>query len=307
MSRLVINIIRLFMGLISVLVFTSNTSAQNWRAVQPIESTCKDVERLLGGSACDKQNIEYRLPDATVVFVFATSTCDEKWPYEKYNVAPGTVTFIRAFLKPPYNLSISDLGVDKSKLHRDNASDELGILEYENRELGYKVEVSEEELHLRGIDYFPPSKYDHLRCFPPAKSRKATEPNIYVSASHFVGEYYPFLPDKEKQFLGKLVAELKDFDNGAIEGQKPMVYVIAYAGQRAQVDEAQQFVERTKNLLIGNCKIDANRIIGIDGGYRERAVVQLFIRPFGAPAPDIQPTVHPSKVELTGKKKRRSP
>lgn len=288
---------------IGALLSSNNASAQGWRGIEPIESTCKDVERLFGGSACGKQNVEYRLSDATVVFVFAARSCHEKWPYEEYNVLPGTVTFVRVFLRRS-RVFISDFNVDKSKLRQDAASDQLDIFEYKDRELGMEIEASEDGQVLT-LTRLPAAKYDHLHCA--SDERSANEPTAYGIASHLIGEYYPPAPDREKSLFSELVSELKKYDKVTPESRKATVYIVAYAGQRARSGEAKQLAERAKICLVREYDVDAKRIIEIDGGYRERAVVHLFIRRYGVPAPQISPTIHPSDVELIKDRENNKP
>jgi hypothetical protein len=53
-------------------------------------------------------------------------------------------------------------------------------------------------------------------------------------------------------------------------------------------------------------KLPIDKVVAIDGGYRESFTVQLFIAPkdFAPPIPD--PTLDPGQVEIVYEKKRRS-
>jgi hypothetical protein len=146
--------------------FAVKGSAQDWQEIKPIGSTCKDVERVLGGEVCGKREVEYKLPTATIYVGFAMSSCEERW-LGRYDIPPGTVTNLQVFLAPPY-LTLAALNIDESKLTKGDAGDQLDILVYESRELGIKLEASKAKDVITLLKY-PATKYDHLRC--PSKER----------------------------------------------------------------------------------------------------------------------------------------
>lgn len=119
-------------------------SAQGWRGIEPIGSTCKDIERILGGSACGRQTTDYRLPAAYVRFVFSELTCDPKWSYEQYDVPPGTVTWFVMIPRYPARLFVSDLKLDVSKFQKGDPEDMLNTVVYLSSELGLKITASED-------------------------------------------------------------------------------------------------------------------------------------------------------------------
>ncbi len=75
-------------------------------------------------------------------------------------------------------------------------------------------------------------------------------------------------------------------------------YIVVYAGRRAHIGEAQARATRAKNYLISRRCIEAERIITIDGGYREELTVELHLVPRGRPAPRAAPTVAPNEVQI---------
>lgn len=290
---------KVFMAAVCVLYLCSMLLAQGWRGIVPIQATCKDVERQLGGNVCGKKSASYNLSDETVTIVLAQNSCHPKWPYEEYNVPPDTVTSIIVLPRYPKRLFISDLKVDESKLKKEAAGDLLGGFEYASRELGIKFTASEEG-QVTDVTYFPAGKYDYLRCPHLAKIQPSSEFTVYGVSPLLSGEYNPASVTNEKQVLDKLVSDLKDFDTRVPTAiaQKTTVYVVAYAGRRSHSGQAQLLADRIKDCLVGEYNVDASRIKVVDAGYRESALVQLFIRSYGASAPSIQPTVHPNKVEI---------
>ena len=84
------------------------------------------------------------------------------------------------------------------------------------------------------------------------------------------------------------------------------IYIIGYAGRRARIGEALARAKRSKaylSKLTGFEKVD---IVTIDGGYRDEAAVQLYLRLEGGSEPSPGPTVCPEEIKLIqkGKEKR---
>ncbi|MDT7540401.1 MAG: hypothetical protein QOE33_305 [Acidobacteriota bacterium] len=149
-----------------LLVSATSAYAQVWQEIKPIESTCKDVARLLGGKPCDSAEIKYELPTVNIYISIAKTGCDKSgWGY---NVPAGTVIGVRAFLSLSH-VFISDLHIDESKLKPGDAGDMLDILVWESDELGVKLETSKEKQVITA-SYYPAAKYNHLFCTPPSKS-----------------------------------------------------------------------------------------------------------------------------------------
>lgn len=146
------------------LFLASVTSAygQAWREIKPIESTCKDVERLLGGKACGRGEVEYRLPNAGVIVVFSLKRCDGGWPGQ-YGVPAGTVKSLRARFGPEIYPLLADLNIDQSKLKQGDSGDQSDILVYESRELGMDLEVTKSGEILTLVTY-PAAEHKGLIC-----------------------------------------------------------------------------------------------------------------------------------------------
>jgi PKD domain len=97
-------------------------------------------------------------------------------------------------------------------------------------------------------------------------------------------------------------------DNFAIELQNDPTsqgYIIAYGGRRGRAGEAQRRADRAKDYLVNTRGISADRIVTVDGGFREDLTVELWIVPQGATAPAASPTVDPSEVQTVTPRRRR--
>jgi hypothetical protein len=100
---------------------------------------------------------------------------------------------------------------------------------------------------------------------------------------------------------GKLAAgdENPRLDNFAIELQNDPTaqgYVIAYGGRRSPAGEAMKMAGGAKDYLVKKRNLDAQRVMTLDGGFREEPMIELWIVPSEATPPSPTPTVDPSEV-----------
>jgi hypothetical protein len=96
-------------------------------------------------------------------------------------------------------------------------------------------------------------------------------------------------------------------DNYAIELQNDPTaqgYLVCYGGRTGRTGEAQRRCDRAKNYLVNTRGISADRIVTVDGGFREELTVELWIVPSGATPPQATPNVDPSEVRTTGTRRR---
>jgi hypothetical protein len=105
-----------------------------------------------------------------------------------------------------------------------------------------------------------------------------------------------------------LESERARLDNYAIGLQDDPTmngYIVCYGGRRGRRGEAMARCERAKKYLAGYRRIEAARLILIDGGFREQLTVALWIMPPDV-KPPLDPTVNPSEVQfIEGPRKRK--
>ncbi|MDX6484303.1 MAG: hypothetical protein QOE95_2074 [Gaiellaceae bacterium] len=88
------------------------------------------------------------------------------------------------------------------------------------------------------------------------------------------------------------------FDNLAIELQNnpgATGYIIAYAGRGSRAGEADRMTKRAADYLSTTRGISRERIVTINGGYRESNSFELWLVPQGAEPPRPTPTVNPDE------------
>jgi hypothetical protein len=130
--------------------------------------------------------------------------------------------------------------------------------------------------------------------------------------SQIVGAQTPASPDSKCQGIADPVKfdewsdidfhdEKARLDNIAIELQHEpqfVVYMIIYAGPRACLGEAQARGVRAENYLIKKDRIQPDRILWIDGGYREHVTVEVWMLLRDWSRPFTSPTLQPSEIRI---------
>lgn len=94
--------------------------------------------------------------------------------------------------------------------------------------------------------------------------------------------------DDDKARLDNLAIELQN--NPGATG-----YVIAYAGRNRRAGEADRMTKRAADYLSTTRGISRDRIVVINGGYRDANTFELWLVPQGADPPRPTPTVNPNE------------
>lgn len=100
-------------------------------------------------------------------------------------------------------------------------------------------------------------------------------------------------------------ARLDNFANELQANPGAQGYIIAYGGRRGPAGEAQRRADFARDYLVNTRGVAADRIVTIDGGFREEAATELWLVPAGATPPTASPTLQPSDVQTTRTPTRR--
>ena len=279
----------------SILIFcvARITQAQGWRGIKPLHSTREDVERLIGPPMRPNDGI-YNVKDGRVSISYADVSCTKGWPYG-WGVKPGTVIGITIYPQPRPKLSELPIDISKSTKYVDPS----GVIHYNNDDEGLSVAVGPTEYEVRVIEYYPVISDHNLRCPEAAARQREIERGESILRAPDVS-YSDSFPEQKQVYLNAFADRLKNCSPDS------MVYIIAYAGQRARIGEAQTRASEAQDYLIRKGGIDAGRIVMIDGGYRDPAGVDLFIVARNQPKPLSSPNVYPGNVEIITDNKKRS-
>jgi hypothetical protein len=104
-------------------------------------------------------------------------------------------------------------------------------------------------------------------------------------------EYGDISFEDEKSRLDNFAIELKSDPNA-------VGYLIVYGGRLSVRGIAKTRALRAKNYLVKKSSLAPDRIVWVDGGYREDLSTEIHIAPRSATAPSPSPSVDPSEVQF---------
>ena len=282
---------RVFVAILLLLWLSTALSVpaqtKGWRGIVPLRSTRADVERVLGPPVqkISEYSVFHRTSTETVMIQYAQGLpCGIGQKYSQWRVPRDTVESL--LVTPTQTLHISDLGIDESRYEKREGGHLSQDVYYINEQAGESLRVFMNEV--REMSYFPGTLAKDLKC-PGLASRPD------VKCQGLAPPRFDFYGDvslvREKSLLDNFSITLKDQPNRT-------GFIIAYAGKRARFGEARARAERAKNYLVKERRFDSNRLIAIDGGYREAPEVELYVVPDGVCAPTAAPTIDPRDVKI---------
>ena len=96
-------------------------------------------------------------------------------------------------------------------------------------------------------------------------------------------------------------AALAHFRTELLKDADTRGYIIVYGGRRGPRSEAKAFAARMKFFLVRMRGLEAERVVTLDGGYREKSSTELWIVRRGESAPSPMPTLSRREVKLRGR------
>jgi hypothetical protein len=128
-----------------------------------------------------------------------------------------------------------------------------------------------------------------LFCFILSASSEA----LSMNDARLLLEYGPDQADCETE-----MANLDECALMLVLGRRLKAHVIVYGGRDTTAqDELRIRRSRINRYLVKDRGIDANRITVVDGGFRERLSIELWIVTLGAEPPETKPTVKEEEVK----------
>jgi hypothetical protein len=285
--------------------FAGEICAKDWRGLMPLRSTREDVEKLLGepppppsdGTRVytpNKGRSIYFVDEGEVYIVYAEDLIEG--PRQcMHTVAEGTVLLIQ--VTPNTKRPISDFVIDDKKFRKFDPSNPPNI--------GYEAYLNEEDgLVVRAFKgsvdqiVYVASALDKPQC-PSYYENLEGLVHVMVCGLGLRFDEYGDIPlSDEKARLDNFAIHLQEQDDA-------LGYIMVYAGQKALIGEASTRADRAKSYLVNVRKLPSEKVVAIDGGYRESFTIQLFIAPKDAAPPIPMPSVDPSQVQIIYEKKRR--
>ena len=247
MSRIFLVAITLF------LLPVSEASAQGWRGIVPLRSSCSDVKRILGITSC--RTGSYDVSDAIVNIVLSDGSCATGW-----RVDNGSVLSIDVHMKSP--LKYDDLHLDETKYKKTVDTHLRYVTYYDNEDEGVSIAVFRDGT-VASLSYGPTLRDKALQCPPAAEAAKRPEASIKF-------DEYESLSRKEEE------ERLNNFATEFLVWPRISAYVIVYAC-KGEEDKAQaERVTRIRNYLVSR-GVPSEKLTTVDGGHRDIWRVELFM------------------------------
>ena len=265
------------------LIAKAQSFRQDRFGLVPLHSTRADVERLYG-TCNDPIRCIFRTTTETIAVAFASSPCTG-FIYG-WNVPKDTVISFKVTSHDPPRFS--DISLDLNGFARRYSPDDVVTTYYTNVEKGILFAV--QEGRVISVTYYPPSSENVKRCegFPAWDGVPAPTP--------FAKIFSGFSKDAEA-VLDNLAFELST--NTRVRG-----YIVAYAGKKSRPGEGKEMADAARQYLINRRMIAPDRVIPIDGGFRETAQYDLFSLSPEVPPPSPTPTVPSNEVQIIRATKR---
>lgn len=230
-----------------------------WRGITPLHSTVKDVERQLGPPAKRLGPLlYYNLSDEIAVITIQSESCDSFGGRLGFgwNVPADTVTTIGVIPKSTVKKDRFVTGAD-FKTEKANA----GLVYLTNEKDGLELETYNENVTL--LTYSPSANEARLKC--PRVER------CCVDFFPLFDQYGHLSFSDEKARLDNFVIQMREhFGRGAL-----VVLGENAAARRKLMKRAQ----RAKRYLVRTRGLEPQRLLILDGGYREKTVMQLHLYP----------------------------
>jgi hypothetical protein len=238
-------------------IAANDAAGKEWRGIVPLQSTRADVERLLGPPK--QQNTfayYYSFPTEIAVIWFQSGPCDQfgiGW-----NVPTGTVTSIGVIPKGSLRKE-KLLGGNKFEAQDANA----GFFYYTDESEGFSVDT------LKGIvtslEFAPPKTADDQRC--PRLQLCCLDPFPKFD------EYRDLTFSDEKARLDNYAIYMTERISRGV--------IVVYGESREKRNKTMKRAERAKWYLNKKDGIEAQRVLVVDGGYREDSAIELNLLTIG--------------------------
>jgi len=236
-------------------VVSTDALGKAWKGIVPLRSTRADVERMLGTPS---QNLEvssfYSMAEESVVIAYQVGACQE---------SPG---MFGIGWNVPKDTVIAIGVIPKRAIRRDEITREGsfkteptdgGFVYYVNKVDGLTIETFKDKVTL--VHYEPEASQETLRC-----------PRVQKCCIHFFprfDEYEKLSWADEKARLDNYVIHMR---NDNLRG-----VLIVYGKNPAARRKLLQRAERARNYLSNVRGLEAQRLLMVDGGYKDRAVTEL--------------------------------
>jgi hypothetical protein len=266
------------MFFLGIVFLFETVQEKDWKDIVPLQSTRKDVERLVGSPQASKGvAATFQLKGGRLRVFYSDGFCKRR-NINDWNVPPDTVVTLT--FEPSIEMKIAELNLDMTKYERAVDPHVQRAVHYYNREAGIRIstrlEKEGEEVH--SITYEPTEKDLHLRC--EKNSQTLDSRPIYPGIAF--DEYAGVSFKREKVRLDNLAGYLKE-NESALLG-----YYVVYRGRGTRSVDAELRAKRAKDYVVKVHGLDAKRIVTIMAGCREELEIVLYVIPNSMAPPIVK-------------------
>src|SRR4030095_9775976 len=262
----------------------SQSQERGWNGLVPLHSTRADVERVLGRpTEALSLGAFSRTATETVIINYSEGRpCGIGKKYSRWRVPSDTVETI--FVSLLKERSLSDLQIDERNLTKSSGGHRAQDVYYDSLREGVSIRVfmgNVMEISLR-----PRTVDRDLWCIPPP-----IEWECQRQPPRLMNVYSVMSWRRERLLLDRFYDVFK-------KNTSQSIYIIVYAGQSAYAGEAMDLANRARRYLLDTHKLSSDRVIAIDGGFREERKTELYLVPDNGCLPFASPTVDPRDVRI---------
>lgn len=263
---------KIIFTVILIVVSCWSVDAKGWRGIVPLHSDRAEVERLLGVPTGECKCF-YETGSETVRVEYAKAPC-AGYP-SGWNVAADKVLTLE--VRPKQPVKFTDLKLIESKFYK--AADDTFTRYYSSRAEGVEYTVSSDGM-VHKVSYIPSSADSALRC----------------PCSPLLDESIQRSIDFDDFQLGSVDDALARLDNYiiALLNEKSWTgYIVLYKGRDTGPKRMLTYKTSIMGHVLRTRSVPPERIKLIDGGYRLKPEVELYLLTEELSPPEPRPTWSP--------------
>ena len=254
-----------------------SVDAKGWKGIIPLHSDRADVERLLGASTGECKCF-YETGSETVKVEYSKAPC-AGYP-SGWNVSADKVLTLD--VRPNQPVKFTDLQLIESKFYK--AADDTFTRYYSSRADGVQYTVSADGM-VRAVSYIPSSNDAALRCpcFP------RLDESIQRSKSFDEFQLGP---------VDDALGRLDTYIIALVNEKRWTGYIVLYKGREMSSRRMSAYKTSIMRHVLHKRAVPPARIKLIDGGYRAKPEIELYLLTAGLSPPEPRATWTPCQKSV---------
>lgn len=255
-----------------IVVSCYGVDAKGWKGIVPLHSDRANVEKLLGAPTGECKCF-YDTGSETIRVEYAKAPC-VGYP-SGWNVSADKVLTLH--VRPNQAVKFTDLELIESKFYK--AADDTFTRYYSSRDDGVQYTVSRDGI-IEAVTYIPSSNDSALRCpcFPPL------DESIQRSTS---------FDEFQLGSVDDALARLDNYIIALVNEKRWTGYIVLYTGREMSSKRMSAYKTSIMRHVLQRRAVPPKRIKLIDGGYRLKPEIELYLLTEGLSPPEPRATWTP--------------